>query len=40
LAIPYKMLMTVDGACCHPVLGPIIAENEEIFSEEQKGDWE
>lgn len=40
MAIPYKMLMTVDGACRHEVLGPIIAENPQLFSSEEKGDWE
>ena len=27
LSIPYKMLITVDGAQRHPVLGPIIKAN-------------
>ena len=40
LGIPYKMLMTVAGAQAHPILGPIIAENPQVFSEEEKGDWE
>ena len=40
LSVPYKMLMTVDGAQRHPVLGPIIAENPQLFSEDEKGDWE
>jgi len=40
LSIPYKMLMTVDGAQRHPVLGPIIEANPQLFSEEEKGDWE
>jgi len=34
LAIPYKMLMTVDGANRHEILGPIIQENPQLFSEE------
>ena len=40
MAIPYRMLMTVDGACSHPVLGPIIHENPQLFSEDVKGDFE
>ena len=40
LAIPYKMLMTVDAAQRHEVLGPIIAENPQLFHEDEKGDWE
>ena len=40
LGIPYKMLMTVAGAQRHPVLGPIIVENPQVFHEEHKGDWE
>ena len=40
MSIPYKMLMTVDRAQKHPVLGQVISENPEIFSEEEKGDWE
>ena len=40
LSVPYKMLLTVDGAQRHPVLGPIIKDNPHIFNEEQKGDWE
>lgn len=40
LAIPYKMLMTVDRAQKHPVLGRIIEENPQLFSEEEMGDWE
>ena len=40
LSIPYKMLMTVDAAQRHPVLGRIIADNPHLFSEEEKGDWE
>ena len=40
LSIPYKMLITVDGAQRHPVLGPIIKANPQLFSEEEKGDWE
>ena len=34
------MLLTVDGALQHPVLGPIIKNNPEIFGEEYTGDWE
>lgn len=34
------MLMTVDGAQRHPVLGPIIKDNPQVFDEEHKGDWE
>ena len=40
LSIPYKMLMTVDAAQRHPVLGPLIKENPQIFHEDEKGDWE
>lgn len=40
MSIPYKMLMTVDSAQRHPVLGRIIKENPQIFSEDEKGDWE
>ena len=40
LAIPYKMLITVDGAQRHPALGPIIEANPEIFSEDESDDWE
>ena len=40
LSIPYKMLITVDAAQRHEVLGPIIAENPHVFSEDEKGDWE
>ena len=40
LSIPYKMLMTVDKAQRHEVLGPIIAENPQLFSEDEKNDWE
>ena len=40
LSVPYKMMMTVDGAQRHPVLGRVIAENPQLFSEDQKGDWE
>ena len=40
MAIPYKMLMTVDGAQQHEVLGPIIEDNPLLFSEDEKGDWE
>ena len=34
------MLMTVERARRHPVLGRVIEENPEVFSEEEKGDWE
>ena len=34
------MLLTVDAAQRHPILGPIIAENPHLFSEDEKGDWE
>ena len=40
ISIPYRMLMTVDGAMRHEVLGPILAENPQLFSEEEKADWE
>ena len=40
LSIPYKMLMTCDGAARHPVLGRVIAENPHLFDEDEKGDWE
>ena len=40
ISIPYKMLLTVDAAQRHPVLGSIISENPQIFSEGEKGDWE
>ena len=40
LSVPYKMLMTVDAARNHPVLGGIINYNPHIFSPEEKGDWE
>ena len=41
LAIPYRMLMTVVAAQQHPVLGPIITDNPQVFSHEQReGDWE
>ena len=40
LAIPYKMLMTVERAQNHEILGPIIRENPQLFDEEHKGDWE
>ena len=39
-AVPYKMLITVERTRRHPVLGPIIEENPQLFSEEEKGDWE
>ena len=39
IGIPYKMLITCRGAQLHPVLGGIIAENPDIFSD-SKGDWE
>ena len=40
LKIPYKMLMTIDAAQKHPDLGRVIAENQDIFSEEENNDWE
>ena len=40
ISVPYKMLLTVDGAQRHPVLGPIIKNNPKFFHEEYKGDWE
>ena len=40
MSIPYKMLMTVDAAQKHPVIGKIIEENPQLFSEDEKGDWE
>ena len=40
LSIPYKMLLTVNGAQQHPVLGPIIEKHPNIFKEGEKGDWE
>ena len=40
MSIPYKMLMTVDAAQKHPVIGRIIEENPLLFSEDEKGDWE
>ena len=40
MSIPYKMLLTVDGAQRHPILGQVFLENPSMFSEEEKGDWE
>ena len=40
VSIPYKMLMTVDAAQRHPILGRIIDENSHLFGEDEKGDWE
>ena len=40
MSIPYKMLLTVDGAQRHPILGQVFRENPSMFSEEEKGDWE
>ena len=37
ISVPYRMLFTVDGAMRHEVLGPILAENPQLFS---KGSWE
>ena len=40
LAVPYKLLLTVESAKNHPVLRPIIEENDHIFSGEDTVDWE
>ena len=40
LSIPYKMLMTVEAVKRHEVLGPIIAENPQVFDEAAKPDAE
>ena len=32
IAIPYKMLLTVEKAQKHPVLGQVIRENPHLFS--------
>ena len=39
IKIPYKMLMTIDAAKNHDVLGQVIEENPDLFSD-KKGDWE
>ena len=40
IAIPYKMLVTVEAAQRHPVLGPIISDNPQVFSDTGLPDWE
>ena len=40
ISVPYKMLLTVDAAQKHPVLGKIIKENPQLFSIDGKGCWE
>ena len=38
--VPFKMLMSIDKAKSHPVVGKIIKENPECFSKSQNQDWE
>ena len=40
IAVPYKMLLTVEKAQKHPILGQVIQEHPKLFSQEQKGDSE
>ena len=40
LFVPYKMLMSIEKAQMHPVLGPIIMDHPECFLEEENNDWE
>ena len=41
IKIPYKCLMTCEGAFKHPVLGQVLKENPEVFDEEEgRADWE
>jgi|TARA_B110000285_G_C14593206_1_gene367302 hypothetical protein len=35
MAIPYKMLFSVEKISKHPVLGPIIEEHQEVFIDDE-----